>query len=41
VLIAGNGPLNLQLAAELLEGGARIAAVVEAAPAHRFETRRL
>ncbi len=31
VLIAGNGPLNLQLAAELLDGGAHIAAVVEAA----------
>ncbi|EIF35380.1 thioredoxin reductase [Burkholderia sp. Ch1-1] len=33
VLIAGNGPLNLQLAAELLSGGASVAAVVEAAPA--------
>lgn len=33
VLIAGNGPLNLQLAAELLSGGAHVAAVVEAAPA--------
>jgi len=32
VLIAGNGPLNLQLAAELIEGGARVVAVVEAAP---------
>src|SRR5205085_11905016 len=31
VLIAGNGPLNLQLAAELLSGGAEIVAVVEAA----------
>ena len=31
VLIAGNGPLNLQLAAELIEGGAEVAAVVEAA----------
>ena len=31
VLIAGNGPLNLQLAAELIEGGARVVAVVEAA----------
>lgn len=31
VLIAGNGPLNLQLAAELIEGGADIVAVVEAA----------
>jgi len=32
VLIAGNGPLNLQLAAELIEGGADVVAVVEAAP---------
>jgi len=32
VLIAGNGPLNLQLAAELLEGGAEVIAVVESAP---------
>lgn len=32
VLIAGNGPLNLQLAAELLSGGANVAAVVEASP---------
>jgi thioredoxin reductase len=32
VLIAGNGPLNLQLAAELLNGGAEVVAVVEAAP---------
>ncbi|MGE0239592.1 MAG: NAD(P)/FAD-dependent oxidoreductase, partial [Parvibaculaceae bacterium] len=32
VLIAGNGPLNLQLAAELLAGGAEVKAVVEAAP---------
>jgi NADPH-dependent 2,4-dienoyl-CoA reductase/sulfur reductase-like enzyme len=31
VLIAGNGPLNLQLAAELIAGGAEVAAVVEAA----------
>ena len=31
VLIAGNGPLNLQLACELLAGGAEIMAVVEAA----------
>ena len=31
VLIAGNGPLNLQLACELLAGGVRVAAVVEAA----------
>jgi NADPH-dependent 2,4-dienoyl-CoA reductase/sulfur reductase-like enzyme len=33
ILIAGNGPLNLQLAAELIEGGAEVVAVVEAAPA--------
>jgi thioredoxin reductase len=33
VLIAGNGPLNLQLCAELLSGGAEVAAVLEAAPA--------
>ena len=32
VLIAGNGPLNLQLAAELVAGGAEVVAVVEAAP---------
>ena len=32
VLIAGNGPLNLQLAAELLQGGAEVVAVAEAAP---------
>ncbi|MGH7069812.1 MAG: FAD-dependent oxidoreductase, partial [Acetobacteraceae bacterium] len=32
VLIAGNGPLNFQLAAELLASGVRLAAVVEAAP---------
>ncbi len=31
VVIAGNGPLNLQLAVELLRGGADVAAVVEAA----------
>ena len=31
VLIAGNGPLNLQLATELLAGGAEVLAVVEAA----------
>ena len=33
VLIAGNGPLNLQLAAELQAGGAQVVAVVEAAAA--------
>jgi glycine/D-amino acid oxidase-like deaminating enzyme len=32
VLIAGNGPLNLQLACELLAGGAEVAGVIEAAP---------
>ena len=32
VLIAGNGPLNLQLACELIAGGVQVAAVVEAAP---------
>ncbi len=32
VVIAGNGPLNLQLAVELLQGGVRVVAVVEAAP---------
>jgi NADPH-dependent 2,4-dienoyl-CoA reductase/sulfur reductase-like enzyme len=32
VLIAGNGPLNLQVAAELHRAGAAIVAVVEAAP---------
>jgi NADPH-dependent 2,4-dienoyl-CoA reductase/sulfur reductase-like enzyme len=31
VLIAGNGPLNLQLAAELISGGAEIVALAEAA----------
>jgi thioredoxin reductase len=31
VLIAGNGPLNLQLAAELIEAGSQVVAVVEAA----------
>ncbi|GAC89334.1 FAD dependent oxidoreductase [Gluconobacter thailandicus F149-1 = NBRC 100600] len=32
VIIAGNGPLNLQLAAELVGRGADVVAVVEAAP---------
>ena len=32
ILIAGNGPLNLQVASELAAGGAEIAAVVEIAP---------
>ena len=31
ILIAGNGPLNMQVASELAEGGAEIAAVVELA----------
>lgn len=31
VVVAGNGPLNLQLACELVDGGARVVAVVEAA----------
>ncbi|MBT2324007.1 FAD-dependent oxidoreductase [Variovorax paradoxus] len=31
VVIAGNGPLNLQLAAELLAGGAEVVAVLESA----------
>ena len=32
VLIAGNGPLNLQVALELLSGGVEVVAVAEAAP---------
>jgi glycine/D-amino acid oxidase-like deaminating enzyme/bacterioferritin-associated ferredoxin len=32
IAIAGNGPLNLQLAAELVEGGAEVVAIVESAP---------
>jgi glycine/D-amino acid oxidase-like deaminating enzyme len=32
VVIAGSGPLNLQLACELLEGGVEVTAVAEAAP---------
>lgn len=31
ILIAGNGPLNLQLAAELIAGGAQVLALVESA----------
>jgi D-hydroxyproline dehydrogenase subunit alpha len=31
VLIAGNGPLNLQLASELIDGGSQVVAVIEAA----------
>jgi glycine/D-amino acid oxidase-like deaminating enzyme/bacterioferritin-associated ferredoxin len=33
ILIAGNGPLNLQLACELLQSGVEVAAVAESAPA--------
>ena len=33
VLIAGNGPLNLQVACELARGGVKVVAVAEAAPA--------
>ncbi len=32
VVIAGNGPLNLQLACELIAGGVAVAAVLESAP---------
>ena len=32
IVIAGNGPLCLQTAAELLDGGAEVVAVLEAAP---------
>ncbi len=32
VVVAGNGPLNLQLAAELIEGGAHVVAALESAP---------
>jgi glycine/D-amino acid oxidase-like deaminating enzyme len=32
VLVAGNGPLNLQLAAELVQGGAQVLGVLESAP---------
>lgn len=32
VLVAGNGPLNMQVACELAEGGAEVVAVAEAAP---------
>ena len=33
ILVAGNGPLNLQVAMELARGGATVVAVAEAAPA--------
>ena len=36
VLIAGNGPLNLQLACELVAGGVHPVAVLEAAPRARY-----
>jgi NAD(P)H-nitrite reductase large subunit len=32
VLVAGNGPLNMQVACELAEGGAEVVAIAEAAP---------
>lgn len=35
-LISGNGPLNVQLAAELLAGGARVCEVLESAPKPSF-----
>ncbi len=37
VLISGNGPLNLQLAAELLSGGATVCEVLESAPKPGFK----
>ncbi|WP_137176696.1 FAD-dependent oxidoreductase [Roseomonas sp. AR75] len=36
VVVAGNGPLNLQLACELVEGGVEVVAVLEAAPKPGF-----
>ncbi|MGG5808647.1 FAD-dependent oxidoreductase [Falsiroseomonas sp. CW058] len=36
VVVAGNGPLNLQLACELVEGGVQVVAVLEAAPKPGF-----
>ena len=38
ILVAGNGPLNLQVAIELSRAGADIAAVLEAAPEPGFTT---
>ncbi len=35
VVVAGNGPLNLQLAVELLEAGVEVVALAESAPAPR------
>ena len=32
IVIAGNGPLNFQLASELIDNGAKIIAVIEASP---------
>ncbi|HEY6640943.1 FAD-dependent oxidoreductase [Povalibacter sp.] len=40
VLIAGNGPLNLQLAAELLDGGVEVVGVAEAARRPSFRSAR-
>ena len=36
VLVAGNGPLNFQVAAELADAGVRVVAVVEASPLFRL-----
>ena len=32
IIIGGNGPLNFQLAAELIRSGVEVAAVIEEAP---------
>ncbi len=40
VVIAGNGPLNLQLAHELAKAGARVVAIAESAPAPGLATLR-
>ena len=40
VLVAGNGPLNLQVACELAAGGVEVAAVAEAAPPPAARARR-
>lgn len=39
-IVAGNGPLNLQTAVELVRGGARVVAVVETAPRPGFSALR-
>ncbi|WP_270937730.1 2Fe-2S iron-sulfur cluster-binding protein, partial [Falsiroseomonas oryzae] len=39
VLVAGNGPLNLQVACELAEAGAEVVAVAEASPPPRLRWR--